>query len=116
MGPESVLGLGDHTNHLDETHNGAKNDSSEKEPVGVQPVVQQFPKQQADDNGGGNDERDLRVACPDHRGVVGLAVLALVRHVANLSPCAHESRNSRCRRLTRGSHPDIIEVRGGAVW
>jgi hypothetical protein len=113
---ESVFGLRDRADHLDEAYDGAKNDSPEKEPVGVEPVVEEFAQQQADDNGCGNDESNLRVARPNHRGVVGLAFLLLVLHAVNVPLRAHARLSSRRRRLTGGLHVCIIKVRGGAVW
>lgn len=53
------LGIGYHANHLYETNHSAENDAAQKEPMGVQPVVEQLAKQQSNNNRGGDDECDL---------------------------------------------------------
>src|SRR5271165_3760446 len=81
----SVLGARHHANHLYESHHRAKDDSSQEEPVGVQPVVEQFADQESYHHSGGNNERDFGIARPHYRRVVRLRISTLLRHAASLS-------------------------------
>ena len=83
--------------------------------MSVQPVIEQLAEQQSDDNCGRDNESNLRIFCPDHRRIVGFSALSVVGHGISVSPASVEQSWHFCG-LTEGTHPDIIEVRGGAVW
>ncbi len=65
------LGLvsGYRADHVNETCDRPDDDPDEKQPMGVEPIVQQFAQQQSHHNRGGNDECDLRIARPQHRAL-----------------------------------------------
>ena len=54
-----IFGPRNHSNHLHKAHDRTKNDSAQKEPMRVQPIVEQFAQQQSNHYCGGNDEGDL---------------------------------------------------------
>ena len=82
----SISSLRYHSNHLDESDHRTENNACQKKPPRVQPVIQQFTHQQADYDSCRNDERDLGIACPNDRYIVGLAALVVSRHSISVTP------------------------------
>src|SRR5215472_6245284 len=77
-----------HTNHLHKSHDCPKDDSDKKQPVCMQPIVQQFAQEQPNHHSRRNNEGHFRVPCPHHCGIIRLTVFMLFRHVNSVSPCA----------------------------
>src|SRR5208283_1289933 len=75
----SALVTGDGADEIYEPGDCAHDDPRQKQPVGVQPVVQKFAEQQPDDHCGGKNESDLRVARPNCSGAL-LAIGVLGGH------------------------------------
>src|SRR5579875_392613 len=84
-GCRSIPRPGNHANHVDKAGDRSQYDAGEKEPVRVQPMVEQLADQQAGHHGCGNDKGDLRIARPYHGGAV-LWLIVLARHSHRLSP------------------------------